>query len=61
MKIAIFIGVVAAGIVSLGYLFVLGYQGAKEHTERISREFVKTCESTGGKPVWNYKHWECLK
>ena len=55
------VGVGAAFLAVAIWLGVLAYKDATERAERIARQFVEACEAAGGKPAWNYKHWECLK
>ena len=61
MRQAIFLGTVA-GILAA---FIIGgvnlvLKGAAR-SQQTSEDFRLACESTGGKAVWNFKHWECLK
>lgn len=61
MRQAAFFGVV---VVSLAISILSGvalYREAVARNERIANAFVSACESTGGKAVWNFKYWECLK
>jgi len=61
MKLAILYGAVAgilAAFIIGGVNLVLEVDARSQQT---SEDFRLACESTGGKAVWNFKHWECLK
>ena len=53
---------VAAGVV---LLIIMGgvslFQEVEARNKQTSQAFMEACESTGGKAVWNFKYWECLK
>jgi hypothetical protein len=61
MKIPIFTGVAAGVVVALTLGFVTLVRTANESTRQTEAAFKLACESTGGKAVWNFKYWECLK
>jgi hypothetical protein len=61
MREAVFFGAAAAFLAVL----VLGGVGlvrmGNAHSQQTEEAFKLACESTGGKPVWNFRYWECLK
>ena len=61
MKVSIFTGVVAGIVVALTLGFVGLVRMGNESTRQTEAAFKQACESTGGKAVWNFKYWECLK
>lgn len=61
MKVSIFTGAVLGIVTCLILGFVALVRMAQESSRETSETFKQACEATGGKPVWNFKHWECLK
>ena len=61
MRQAVFFGVVAGILFSLVTGGVALFRDVEARNQQITQAFKETCESTGGKAVWNYKYWECLK
>lgn len=61
MKISVFTGAVAGIVVSLILGFVALVREAEASKRQTTEAFKQACESTGGKAVWNFKYWECLK
>ena len=61
MRHAAFFGVVAGILVSLIMGGVALVREVDARNEKTSQAFKEACESKGGKAVWNFKYWECLK
>jgi len=61
MRQAIFFGAVAGILVAFVLAGVAAFREVKARNQQTSEDFRLACESTGGKAVWNFKHWECLK
>jgi hypothetical protein len=61
MKLSIFIGVVAAIVVSVAMGFAAMLNASNNQWERNERAFREACGAVNGKAVWNNKYWECLK
>jgi len=61
MKAAIFTGAVLGVVAGIILSAVAFFQEAQARNQQTSEAFKSACESTGGKAVWNFKHWECLK
>jgi uncharacterized membrane protein len=56
-----FYGVVAAIVVSFIAAGVGFFREVEARNQQTTDAFKEACESTGGKAVWNFKYWECLK
>lgn len=61
MKLPTFIGVLAGIVLSLVMLGVVLFREVEARNQQTSQAFKEACESKGGKAVWNFKYWECLK
>lgn len=61
MKLPIFVGAVAGIVASLFLGGALLLREVEARNRETTTAFKLACESTGGKPVWNFKYWECLK
>jgi len=61
MKLPVFFGVIAAIVVSLIAAGVGFFREVEARNQQTTQAFKEACESMGGKAVWNYKYWECLK
>jgi hypothetical protein len=61
MKVSIFTGAVVGIVVSLILGFVALFREAEASKRQTTEAFKQACESKGGKAVWNFKYWECLK
>lgn len=61
MREAVFIGVMIGVLASLVISGVAMFRDLQERSQHTADTFKAVCESTGGKPVWNLKYWECLK
>ncbi len=61
MRVPVFVGVVAGIFVALILGFVALFREAEASRRQTTEAFKLACESTGGKAVWNFKYWECLK
>lgn len=61
MREAVFIGVMIGALASIAIGSVAMFRDLQERSQHTEDTFKAVCESTGGKPVWNLKYWECLK
>ncbi len=58
---AIFTGAVIGVVVGIILAAVTFFQEVQVRNQRAADAFKSACESTNGKAVWNFRHWECLK
>ena len=61
MKQAVFIGVILGVFVGIILGGIRFFQHMDAEAVRTSEVFIQTCQSVGGKAVWNFRYWECLK
>jgi hypothetical protein len=61
MKEAVFIGVMVGVFASLAIGGIAMFRDLEKRSKHTADTFKSACESTGGRPAWNMKHWECLK
>lgn len=61
MKQAVFFGVLAGIVFGLITGCVALVQEVEARNKQTSDAFKQACESAGGKAVWNFKYFECLK
>ena len=61
MKLAVFMGCIAALVVSGVMGFVALVKAGNRQAERTEQTFKAECEAVNGRAVWNNRYWECLK
>ena len=61
MKQAVFIGVIVGIFIAVILGGVKLFKDIEANGIRVSEVFIQTCQSVGGKAVWNFKYWECLR